>query len=80
MHTVAVPPSSEHIDVADSLTVNVTVPELLDVTPVGPPVIVTTGAVPSTVHVRVAAALRLPAASVPSTVTVWLPSASEETV
>jgi len=51
---VARAPSREHAVVADSFTVNVTVPERLEVTPLGPPVIVTTGAVVSTVHDQVA--------------------------
>ena len=51
---VAKAPSSEQVVVAGSFTVNVTVPERLEMSPVGPPVIVTTGAVVSTVHDQVA--------------------------
>jgi hypothetical protein len=61
--------------VADSLTVNVTVPERVEVTPVGPPVIVTTGAVVSTVQDQVAGVGSvLPAVSVACTANVCAPA------
>ena len=76
-HVVARAPSREQVVVADSFTVNVTVPERLEVTPLGPPVIVTTGAVVSTVHDQVAGlGSVLPEVSVARTANVCGPAAT----
>jgi hypothetical protein len=57
--------------------VNVTVPERLEVTPLGPPVIVTTGAVVSTVHDQVAGLGSVfPDVSVARTANVCAPAAT----
>jgi hypothetical protein len=61
--------------------VNVTVPERLETSPVGPPVIVTTGAVVSTVHDQVAGlGSVLPTESVARTAKVCAPTATVKDV
>jgi hypothetical protein len=60
----------------DSLAENVKLAEVELVVPEGPDVIVVSGAVVSTVQVRLSAAPTLPAASVPRTSNVCWPSES----
>src|SRR4029077_18799109 len=74
VHVANVPPSIWHWIVVAPVTVNVTL-GVLSLVGDGTAVTVTTGAMVSTVNV-VEPVPMLPAASVPRTVIVWLPSAS----
>src|SRR5262249_12306880 len=76
LHGTNEPASIRHcVDVAPPVTVNVKVGVVLNVVPLGPPVIVTTGATVSTVIDAVAVPW-LPAASLASTANVCVPSVS----
>ena len=76
VHVDQGPPSSRHSTVASaSSTVKLTVPLVCCVGVVGRPVMVTTGATPSTSHVRITSGPTLPAASVARTQKVWEPAA-----
>ncbi len=75
VHALQLPPSMRHWKLAPASEVKVSVAEVELVVPDGPEPIVVSGAVVSTVHVRVAAAPVLPAASVARTSKVWPPSA-----
>ncbi len=78
MPVVAPGPSSLHSNVPASDDVNVNDGDVTFVVPVGPPVIVVSGATVSTVNDREAAvASTLLAASIARTMNVYAPSASE---
>ena len=74
MHEVKAPVSIWHVVVAPVSAVKPNDALVLALGPVGPLVIVTAGAIVSTVNERVSVAL-LPAASVARTVNVWEPCA-----
>ena len=81
MHAANAAASSRHSNVAPGSLVKVNDADVLFVVPVGPPVIVVSGAAASTVNARDAGvASTLPAASMARTRNVYEPSASGPSV